>query len=83
VGAEQNTDVLISGLTGRVVSLLLAYVLFKSTMNLDIKMFFKVTSVFLVLFAAGLTAHGVHELQKAGVVPVILEHVWDMNGILD
>lgn len=43
----------------------------------------KVTSVFLVLFAAGLTAHSVHELQETGVVPVIVEHVWDMNGILD
>jgi len=83
VGADQNTDMLIGGLAGLSVSLILVYVLFRSTVNLDIKMFFKVTSVFLVLFAAGLTAHGVHELQEAGVVPVIVEHVWDMNGILD
>ena len=83
VGADQNTDVLIGGLTGLAVSLILVYLLFKSTVNLDVKMFFKLTSVFLVLFAAGLTAHGVHELQEAGVVPVIVEHVWDMNGILD
>ena len=83
VGADQNTDVLIGGLTGLTVSLILVYLLFKSTVNLDVKMFFKLTSVFLVLFAAGLTAHGVHELQEAGIVLVIMEHVWDMNGILD
>ena len=82
VGADQNTDVLIGGLAGLAVSLILVYLLFRSTVNLDVKMFFKVTSVFLVLFAAGLTA-AVHELQEAGVIPVIVEHVWDMNGILD
>jgi len=30
-----------------------------------------------------LVAHGVHELQEAGVWPVIVEHVWDINPILD
>ena len=45
--------------------------------------FFQVTSVILLLFAAGLLAHGVHELQEAGVVPIIIEHVWDVNHILD
>jgi high-affinity iron transporter len=28
-------------------------------------------------------AHGVHELQEAGVLPIIVEHVWDINPILD
>ena len=24
-------------------------------------------------------AHGLHELQEAGVIPVLIEHVWDIN----
>lgn len=83
LGAERSTDVLVGGIAGLAVSLVVTYVVFKSTVNLDIRVFFKVTSVFLILFAAGLTAHGVHELQEAAVVPVISEHVWDTNSILD
>ena len=83
LGAERSTDVLLGGFAGLTLSLVVTYVVFKSTVNLDIKVFFKVTSVFLILFAAGLTAHGIHELQEAAVVPVIVEHVWDTNGILD
>jgi high-affinity iron transporter len=49
---------------------------------LDLARFFKFTGVLLIFFAAGLVAYGVHELQDAGVFPVRVEHVWDMNHIL-
>ena len=29
--------------------------------------------------AAVLVARGIHELQEAGLVPVLIEHAWDMN----
>jgi high-affinity iron transporter len=35
------------------------------------------------LFAAGLAGMGVHELNEAGWVPAIIEHVYDINPILD
>jgi high-affinity iron transporter len=42
-----------------------------------------VTGFLLILFAAGLVAHGVHEFNEAGVIPSVVEHVWDVNPILD
>lgn len=36
-------------------------------------------SVLLLIFAAGLVAYGVHELNEAGIVPPIIEHLWDTN----
>jgi len=39
--------------------------------------------VLLIVFAAGLAAHGVHEFQEAGLLPIFVEHVWDINHILD
>ncbi|MCK4452270.1 MAG: hypothetical protein KAX26_16990, partial [Anaerolineae bacterium] len=39
--------------------------------------------VLLILFAAGLVAHGVHELQEARLLPTLVEHMWDINPILD
>ena len=41
--------------------------------------FFAATNVLLVLFAAGLVADGLHELVEAGVLPSIVEHLWDVN----
>ena len=32
-----------------------------------------------MLFAAGLVAHGLHEFVEAGVLPPIVEHLWDVN----
>ncbi|HUW94757.1 MAG TPA: hypothetical protein VMW58_03150, partial [Anaerolineae bacterium] len=30
-----------------------------------------------------LAAHGVHELQEAGMIPVVVEHIWDINPALN
>ena len=37
------------------------------------------SSILLILFAAGLTAHGVHELVEANILPPIISPVWDIN----
>ena len=41
------------------------------------------TNVLLILFAAGLVAHGIHEFNEAGIIPSVIDHVWDINHILD
>ncbi|HIB24549.1 MAG TPA: high-affinity iron transporter [Candidatus Poseidoniales archaeon] len=64
---------------GIVSATLLAYAFFKRGMKVDITKLFKVTNVLLILFAAGLVAHGFHELQQAGVAPIVVEHIWDVN----
>ncbi|AKB85225.1 FTR1 family protein [Methanococcoides methylutens] len=84
--AAMNTEtnaVLYGGIAGLSVSVVVAYLVFKYSSHTSMNNFFKVTSIFLILFAAGLAAHGVHELQEAGVVPIVVEHVWDINHIID
>jgi high-affinity iron transporter len=74
-------------LTGAVLGLtlaaLLGWLLFATTIRLNLRHFFKVTGILLILFAAGLFAHGVHEFNEARLIPPIIEHVWDTNHILD
>jgi high-affinity iron transporter len=41
-----------------------------------------VTNVLLIIFAAGLVGVGIHEFNEAGIVPAIVEHIWDINGVL-
>lgn len=61
----------------------LGWALFSATLRLNLQVFFQVTSILLLLFAAGLVAHGIHELNEASVIPGVIEHVWDTNPYLD
>lgn len=63
------------------VSLVSAMFLFGK--RIPLKPFFLLTSVMLLFMAAGLLAYGVHELEEAGVFPVLVEHVWNINHVLN
>lgn len=64
-------------------AIVLGWLIFSGARRLDLRRFFQVTSVLLLLFAAGLVAHGVHEFNEVGWIPPIIEHVWDLNPVLD
>lgn len=74
---------LIGGISGLFAAAVLGWVLFASTIRLNLQRFFQITSILLILFAAGLVAHGVHEFNEAGWIPAIIEQVWDLNPWLD
>ena len=76
-------QVLFGAALGLGTVVVLAILLFKSLIRLNISKFFQVTSVILILFAAGLAAHGIHEFNEAGIIPAVIEHVWDINHIID
>jgi high-affinity iron transporter len=83
----QVTTNIIQTLAGTILGLgtaaLLGWTLFATTVRLDLRRFFQVTGILLILFAAGLVAHGVHEFNEVGWIPAVVEHVWDVNAILD
>jgi len=70
---------LIGALTGIIAAIFLGYLIFVGSMKINIKKFFNITSIILILFAGGLVAHGVHEFQEAGIIPSLIEHIWDIN----
>lgn len=76
-------ETLIGGALGLTIAIALGWLIFAAGKRLDVRAFFRVTSVLLILFAAGLLAHGVHELQEAALLPTLVKHVWDVNSILD
>ena len=73
----------VGGLLGLAAAIVAGWLIFATTARLNVRAFFRVTSILLIFFAAGLVAHGVHELNEAGWVPAVVEHVWDMNPMLD
>jgi high-affinity iron transporter len=72
-------NTMIGALAGLLAAILLGYAIFLGSMKINLKRFFNITSILLILFAAGLVTHGVHELQEAKVVPIVIEHIWDVN----
>lgn len=68
---------------GIITAIGIGYMFFIGSKKINIKKFFAISSIFLILISAGLVAHGVHELQEANIFPVITKHVWDTNSILD
>ena len=88
VGGNENIGLnTIQTLAGVVLglgtSILLGWSLLATTVRLDLRRFFQVTGILLILFAAGLVAHGVHEFNEVTWVPSIIEHVWDVNAFID
>ena len=84
---SQTMNNTIQTLAGTILGLgtaaLLGYTIFATALRLDLRRFFQVTGLLLILFAAGLVAHGIHEFNEVGWIPVVVEHVWDVNTILD
>jgi high-affinity iron transporter len=87
VNAGESNSNVIQVLAGTILGLgtaaLLGYTIFATTVRLDLRRFFQVTGLLLILFAAGLVAHGIHEFNEVGWIPAVVEHVWDVNMILD
>lgn len=81
--ASDAVQTISGSLLGLFTAILLGWSLFATSVKLDLRRFFQVTGILLILFAAGLAAHGVHEFNEVGWIPSLVEHVWDVNPVLD
>ncbi len=66
---------------GLAAAVILGFLIFTGSRKISLKIFFSITNILLILFAAGLVAHGIHELQEAFLLPVFIEHLWDINNL--
>jgi high-affinity iron transporter len=80
--ATSPISTLVGAILGLIAAIALGLIVFSSTRRLNLRQFFLITNVLLLLFAAGLVAHGIHEFIEAGWVPAIIDPVWDINHIL-
>lgn len=80
--AESPSLSIVGSILGLTIAIGIGYSIYKGTSRLNLRVFFNVTGLLLILFAAGLLAHGIHEFHEAGVIPPVVEHLWDINYIL-
>ena len=80
---SSGAQTLLGGLLGLGASVAFAIAIIKYSARLDLKMFFNITGFLLIMFAAGLTARAVFEFQEAGYIAPIVDHVWNINWLVD
>lgn len=73
---------ILGALFGLAGAAILGWILFATTLRLNLRRFFQITGILLILFAAGLVASSVHEFIELGWIPTIITHVWNLNPLL-
>jgi high-affinity iron transporter len=64
---------------GLITAVVLGYLVYKRSVNLNMATFFKVTGAALVVVAAGVLAYGVHDLQEASILPGLHDLAFDIS----
>jgi high-affinity iron transporter len=76
------TAQLLGAVLGLGLAVLLGVLLYRGGIRMNLRTFFKVTGVILVVVAAGLFAYSVHELQEAGWLPFLESPAFDLSATL-
>jgi high-affinity iron transporter len=78
--AGETTRPLIGFLLGIAASIVLAWLLYRGALKIDLGRFFTVTGFFLIFVAAGILAYGVHDLQEADILPGLTTLAFDVSA---
>jgi len=74
---------LIGGVIGLAAAGVAGAALYRGTVRLNLRVFFGVTGVLLIFFAAGLISYAIHEAEELGLVSAALaQPLWDTGAIL-
>src|SRR5919202_1387519 len=80
-GQTSTVNSLVGGALGLLGAVVLAYAFYKGASWLDLRQFFTVSGAIVLLFAAGLLARGIAELQVVGALPTFWYPVFDLTWI--
>ncbi|PIQ83588.1 MAG: high-affinity iron transporter [Candidatus Omnitrophica bacterium CG11_big_fil_rev_8_21_14_0_20_63_9] len=84
VAMQSGTSVSAAGgLLGSGLAVAITAAIFIGGRRIPLRALFRSTGWLLLIIAAGLLAYGIHELQELGWLPTLIDHVWDINHILN
>jgi high-affinity iron transporter len=74
---------LLGSVAGLAVAVVVGVLIYAFGRRIDLRTFFKVTTIILVLFAAGLVAHAAHEFAEAGLLAAVEGPIlWSTRSLL-
>ena len=75
-------QIIIGGALGLALAVVIGLAIMRYSVRLNLKTFFNATGVLLILFAAGLVAHGIHEFEEAGWFNPLVGDVYDVGWLV-
>jgi len=82
IGSLNQVSVILGSIIGLAISILIGLLIFYGIKSINLRTFFKITNIMLILFAAGLITYGIHEFIEAGIINPIIEEAWNIKHIL-
>ena len=79
-GADSNSGPLLGAALGIATAVLLAWLMYRGAVKLNLRVFFAWTGLFLIFVAAGVLSYGVHDLQEAGILPGLNDLAFDVSS---
>jgi len=74
-------EALVGGVIGLAAAVAVGYGIYRGSRWFDLRTFFRISGLLLIVFAAGLLSHGVHEFAEAGLLPDT-PTAWDLSAVL-
>lgn len=80
--ANNGFDTLIAAVAGLAFAVAVGYAIYAMSVRIDLRRFFDVTSILLLIVGAGLFAHATHEFQEIGWLPILAQQAWNLENVL-
>jgi len=80
--ASSERAIAVGGAVGLLAAILIAWLMYRVGVRLNLRLFFKITSVLLLVFGAAILRYAVHEFEEVSLLPPLIEHVWNTGHIL-
>ena len=80
--ASSPLQELLGACLGISLAAFLGWTIFNTSRRLSLKRFFMATNILLTLFAAGMVGLSIREFNELGIVPVLVEHAWNLGALL-
>jgi high-affinity iron transporter len=76
---QDGSQVYLGVSLGLFIAVVIGFGIYQGSLRISLRSFFRWTSAFLILVAAGMVAYGIHELQEAGLFLIGPIEVWNIN----
>lgn len=80
--ASTGLATLIGGLAGLALAGVIAWLIYVAGLRLNLGLFFRIAGVLLIFFGAAMLRYAVQEFEEVGLVPPLVERVWNTGGWL-